>query len=150
MYMTLNEKDDIKFGKVFFLGTRTNENQMETSFALDTSLPFKIGEIHRISPSEKAVMPGFIFENHYHTRDSDRYEFFVAVGECKIPLFRVRYCVRPFVSKESVMYAGDTCLVPPELSHAFICLKIGAELWRFSNLHYFCEHQKPQSLFLQD
>lgn len=85
--------------------------------------------------------------NHYHTIQSNRHEFFVAVGDSKVVLFdfyyRRNHKGRIYKRK---MYAGDGIFIPPNHSHTFVPRRKGAKIFGFANQAYNSDHDVVDKL----
>ena len=125
----------------FWVETTGNvdERRTITDFVLPESMiiPFKPRQIKRVRPSEEGVKQGMVLGNHYHGKILERWELFVVIGPAGKDLFTLyhRDC-RGGEIQEYQMMAGDGCIIPPGISHAFIALESQAELWVISNLPY--------------
>ncbi len=131
------------------LGCHTDERRAIIDFCLPEGfeLPFTLRQTKVVKLTQKAVESGLAVGNHYHTNESGRQEFFVAVGEPGVPLFKVSWReARKEVPFVDLMYAGDACHIPTGVSHAFVGLRPGVELWGFSNLPYDSAHDVPDKL----
>lgn len=114
----------------------------------DLEIPFKVLQINVMEPSKEAIGKRLPVGNHYHTCESGRIEFFVALGKAGMPLFCLRY--RNSVGGAVLarqLFSGDACLVPPEHSHVFVGLADGARLLVFTNMAYNDAHNIPDKLF---
>lgn len=114
----------------------------------DLEIPFRVLQVKVVDLSASAITARIPVGNHYHTCESGRYEFFVAVGKAGVLLFSFRYRNRLGGEiLEQEMAAGDACLVPPEHPHSFVGLTAGAKLWGFANMAYDAAHDIPDKLF---
>lgn len=114
----------------------------------DLEIPFRILQVNIMEPSKEAISKRLPVGNHYHTRESGRIEFFVALGPAGMPLFYM--CYRNFVGEEILarqLFSGDACLVPPEHSHVFVGLADGARLLVLANMAYNDAHNISDKLF---
>lgn len=120
---------------------------IDVTFPGGIEIPFSIVHAKIIFLSQAAVDNGLSLGNHFHTTDSNRIEFFIAVGEEDVPLFRIRAKRGGEELVEKIMKNGDACLVPPGVTHAFLPLRAGVQLWCYSNTAYNPEHDVPDQLF---
>lgn len=137
----------VKFGQVH-LFVHTDERRIITDVTLPTGfkIPFEVRQFKIIDLTTKAIEEASVIGNHFHSRKSRRWEFFVAVGEKEHSLFKARFRDPTGETYEREMKAGDTCLIPPMHSHAFMGLRWGAQLWGFSNLPHNPEYDLPDKL----
>lgn len=117
----------------------------------DTTFPeaisFPVRQIKTITFSDDAIRDGRAVGNHLHTKESGRWELFVALGDTDESLFRFRFRKPGGKVQERIMQAGDTCVIPPEHSHSFVPLRTGATILGISNQPYDSAHDVPDKLF---
>jgi len=124
-----------------------DERRTITGFVLPESMkiPFEPRHFKRIRPSEKGVEEEMVLEgNHYHIKD--RWELFVVIGPPEKYLFVLKRKEGGKIREDYWMMAGDGCIIPPGISHAFISLNKEAELWVISNLPYSPDQSVPDRL----
>ncbi|MCK4818279.1 hypothetical protein KA005_21090 [bacterium] len=113
----------------------------------NVEIPFGLTQFKTITLSDKAVEEKSVVGNHYHTEESNRWEFFVAVGKENIPLFKFRFREQGGKIQEKEMEKGDACLIPPTISHSFLPLVKGVQIFGIANLKYDSEHDVTDKLF---
>jgi dTDP-4-dehydrorhamnose 3,5-epimerase-like enzyme len=105
-------------------------------------LPFSVVQVKVIDFTVQSVMERLAVGNHYHTKKSERAEFFVATGPVGKSLFMFAHLENGGDGNRQIvqMQHGDACLVLPESVHAFVPLVADAVLWGFSNKPYDPSH----------
>jgi hypothetical protein len=120
---------------------------VDFTFQEGVDIPFAIKQVKAIVLSQKAVDGRLSIGNHFHTTVSNRTEFFIASGKEDTPLFKVRTRDQGGEVVERGMTNGDACLIMPGVSHSFLPLVEGTQLWGFSNLPYDSKHDVSDKLF---
>ena len=106
-------------------------------------LPFLVIQTKRLSFSADSVKEGKPVGNHWHSKESGRIEFFVAVGG-EGDLFRFAWKESGSGEvKETIMKCGEACLIPVGASHAFVPLQDGCQIWGWSNKKHEQKNDKP-------
>jgi hypothetical protein len=98
-------------------------------------LPFDARLFRLIQPTDLSIKNKLVLGNHYHPKESKRWEFFVIFGKPKVNLFKFRYKVSGKI-KEKYLTDGDAILMPQDISHAFLPMVKGATLFELSNIPY--------------
>ncbi len=114
---------------------------------MDVEIPFTVRQVKDVAMTDEAVQGRLVVGNHFHTPESNRRELFVATGPEKTALFRARFREAGGEIQEFTLYRGDSCIVLPTVSHAFIPLCSGVVLRGLSNLPYDAAHDVPDKLF---
>lgn len=113
-----------------------------TDITLPEELPFFPRQIKVLDFHDGGVREGRPVGNHWHPKEGCRTEFFVAVGKEDRPLFRFVWKESGQL-KETEMRCGDACLIPPGVSHAFVPMLEGAQLWGYSNIKHNPQNDIP-------
>lgn len=130
----------------------------DTTLEMPVTLPFPIRQVKLINFSVQAVIQMLVVGNHYHTEESERYEFYViyskeSQGSSGLNGLSEPACIFRFRKagerelQEIRMKAGDACLIPPGNSHAFMPIRAGVQIFGLSNLEYDSAHDVKDKLF---
>lgn len=137
----------IKFFKIKpFINTDERRKIEDITLPESVSIPFKIRQIKLITISDKAVKEKMVLGNHYHT--SNRWEFFMVIGELDVFLFKLKFRNSPEDEiQEKELKANDAILVPPGCTHSFLPFRSGVKLLGISNLAYDSDHDVNDKIF---
>lgn len=144
--------------KIAFFKIKSGKHRDERREITEVLLPEKISrallkesnseiQCKVLAFAEEGIHSKISVGNHYHTIQSNRYEFFVAVGDSKVVLFHFYYRTnhRGRIYRRK-MYAGDGIFIPPNHSHTFVPIAKGAKIFGFANQAYDSHHDVSDAL----